>query len=99
MSLVTRPVWEYGQLVVVREPSPDDWPVTATFYDGDGQSVPLDGSDPVAMLNKLGTDGWELVGAPEVFSVVATHTDSGGGRRDRAYWVERRFWLKRRRAS
>jgi hypothetical protein len=97
MQPETRLSWEYAQLLVNREPSPspDFWPISMQLFTGDGQTVPVDGDNPVVALNGLGRDGWELVGPPEVLSVVASHIDSGGQARDRAYWVERRFWLKR----
>ena len=55
----------------------------------------LDEADEVVALCKLGGLGWELVGPPHVLSAVATHVDSGGFGRDRAYWVEKNYWLKR----
>jgi hypothetical protein len=96
-----RTVWEYAVLVVLREPTPDGpWPISATLFQGDGSDVTIeDPSNLARVLGGLGRDGWELVGAPEVASVVATHHDSGGRQRDRGYWVERRFWFKRAGAS
>lgn len=96
MPLAARPTWEYAEILVVREPTPrSEWPITATVYYGDGRATSVDGDNPVVILNDLGRDGWELVGPPEVLNVVAAHVDSGGLSRDRAYWVERRFWLRR----
>lgn len=96
-----RITWEYAQVVQSREPAPvKGWPIAAVLHLGGGDEIALDDADNVMRaLDSLGQDGWELVGPPEVFSVVATHVDSGGGQRDRAYWVERRFWLKRQRRS
>ena len=99
MAIGERAHWEYGQLVFTREPpkNPNDpWLVQCVFYQGKGtDGIPLKGDDPVKVLNDFGRDEWELVGSPETASIIGTYTDAAGSSRDRAVWVERRFWLKR----
>lgn len=51
--------------------------------------------DALAVLNSLGAQGWELIGSPEMQNEVDRPDD---GTYDRAYWVDRTFWLKRRMA-
>jgi hypothetical protein len=99
MSIGSGSGWEYLQLAISREPSPGQWPISSWLHRGQGRDPEeVKGTDPATLLNELGRDGWELVGPPEVLSVISTHVDSGDTSREREHWVERRFWLKRRRA-
>jgi hypothetical protein len=98
MTLQNPPTWEYAQLALEREPKPGgDWPIRAFLHLELQGAVEITYTDTVALINDLGRQGWELLGPPEVVNVAAVHTDSGGLHRQRAYWVERRFWLKRNR--
>lgn len=71
------------------------WPTSAKVEINDGETVDLGSMTPIGALTKLGGDGWELVGAPEVQNAVLPVKDSDGVSLDRAFWVERRFWFKR----
>jgi hypothetical protein len=97
------PQWEYGQLVLSRRPAKnphDEWPVRSAFHAGKASDPQqLDGADPLQLLNRLGRDGWELVGPPDVANTVTTFVDLAGATRERVDWLERRFWLKRLRTA
>jgi hypothetical protein len=87
--------WEYMQIVVNRDPGQDKWPVTLGYFQGAGEFVPLPTDDIGEVLDSFGLEGWELVGPPETQHAVAGTPSFGGAFIDRAFWVERRFWLKR----
>lgn len=88
--------WEYAVVRCYRDPGESTGVVKSWFY-GPGQTAwaELDGSNTCALLNTYGTEGWELMGPPETQNAVFTYHASNDTWHDRAYWVERTFWLKR----
>lgn len=101
--------WEYATLHFDLEIRGDLWNLTVTFLDSGSPSKgrPVwsgemgDENYPgtVALLNKCGTNGWELVGPPAVQNAFVNIESSGGRKLEKGQWIERDFWLRRRVAT
>ena len=50
---------------------------------------------PKAQVDKLGFEGWEMVGNPVSQNAVFTYKAANGTWHDRSYWVTRDYWFKR----
>lgn len=89
--------WEYARLKLTCDPGKD-----ITVYYG---YLALPGSASwkelgvvesiINAINDLGREGWELVGPPNDLNSVFTYKAGNDTWHDRAYFVERDFWLKR----
>lgn len=52
-------------------------------------------SNPKSVIDKLGSEGWEIVGNPISQNAVFTYKAASGVWHDRASWIEKDFWFKR----
>jgi hypothetical protein len=60
-----------------------------------GESEAREAANLLDVINALGADGWELMGAPETQNAIVPIRTHDGGYNESARWVQRRFWLKR----
>lgn len=60
-----------------------------------GDSEEQEAQNLIGVMNGLGAEGWELMGAPETQNAVVDMRSHDGSYRESARWVQRRFWLKR----
>jgi hypothetical protein len=89
--------WEYAQLRLTRDPGKDGVPVygwLALPEDETWQSLG-ELEESRSLINKLGSEGWEMVGSPTSQAAVFTYKAANDVWHDRGYWVERDFWFKR----
>jgi hypothetical protein len=89
--------WEYSHLVLTCDPGKDPTEARGYLALPDATAWKELGlvANITALLNELGRDGWELVGAPSDLNAVYSYQAANSTWHDRAYFVERRFWLKR----
>jgi len=83
------------QVIGARDPATKGWPITVTIMHASGESEQQEALNLIGVMNQLGDEGWELVGAPETQHAVVDMRSHDGGYRETARWVHRRFWLKR----
>jgi hypothetical protein len=89
--------WEYAQLHLSYDPGAAD----ASIYGwlalpDDDEWQKLGKVEKLrALINRLGSEGWEMVGGPSSQNSVFTYQAGNDTWHDRAYWVERDFWFKR----
>jgi hypothetical protein len=88
--------WEYAQLILTMDPGEAGAPVTGLLKlpDQDDQTK-LKVTDSLKFINRLGLEGWEIVGPPISQNAVFTYKSKSDVWHDRAYWVERVYWFKR----
>ena len=88
--------WEYARLKLTCDPGVG---ITVYGYLGlpDTSSWKELGviESQTQLINSLGQEGWELVGSPTDLNAVYTYKAGNDTWHDRAYFVEREFWLKR----
>lgn len=89
--------WEYAQLYLHRDTMAptSPWPRTRRWTGPDGAEQDLGAETVLAALNRLGAEGWELVGPPEVENVTSVLRNGTGGERTAALWTAKTFWLRR----
>lgn len=69
---MTRTAYEYGQLIVYRDTTApggntSDWPVKGVWYEGASEGAEVtDLGLGMTLLNRLGREGWQMVGAPQI---------------------------------
>lgn len=93
------------QRVVTELDDHDLWPIKYTLFEGGHPGVePTPESGLIGLLDQLGSQGWELLGAPEVYSYAYPMKNKGkknpGAVAEDFYntssdWVSRRFWFRR----
>ena len=90
--------WEYALLRFTRDPGADvmksqGWLLTPETDDWKR----IDDEKPSALreANRLGAEGWELIGPPISQDSVFTYKAANETWHDRAYWIERDFWFRR----
>jgi len=89
-------VWEYLLLRYTRDPGADTMDIQGwLLIPGAEDWKKLEDKSPHKEVNRLGSDGWELVSAPVSQDSVFSYKAANETWHDRAYWVERDFWFKR----
>ena len=90
---VVRRAWEYAVLLYTKDPAHAQNPVRAwlTLPGKEQEEV----TDHKGLVNELGSEGWEMVGPPDMLNAVFTYHASNDTWHDRAYWVEAWFYFKR----
>ena len=84
------------QVIGVRDPSAQGWPIKVKILHASGESEEQEAAaNLIGVMNRLGAEGWEILGAPENQNVVADLRSHDGSYRESSRWVQRRFWLKR----
>jgi hypothetical protein len=95
MHLMAR-MWEYATITLTRDPGEADWtPNIWLWLPGATEAQKITDVDFFTTLNALGSDGWEMVGMPSTQDAVFTYKAANDTWHDRAYWVEKVYWLKR----
>jgi hypothetical protein len=89
--------WEYAQLKLTRDPGSDINIVYGYLGLPDETTWTELGAlkNTLTTLNDLGKKGWALLGPPSDVNSVFSYKAGNETWHDRAYWVERDFWLKR----
>lgn len=94
--------WEYAQLRLTCDPGKEGVPVYGWLSlpgDEKFQSLGELKESTARIVNKLGAEGWEMVGGPTSQNAVFTYKAASDVWHDRAYWVERDYWFKRQAKS
>jgi hypothetical protein len=92
-----RESWEYATLNLKRDPRNGDVTGFLAFPGDDKWSELGKVESPLSILNRVGADGWELVGQPS-YEHAAFKTDPLPKAEygvDRAWWIEARYVFKR----
>ena len=96
---VGRSKWEYLFLSTAVDPGADGWDTKLPqwWMWGPGDEKYKDaGTTPFAvLLNRLGSEGWELIGPPNAQKAVFTYKAANDTWHDRSYNVETTWVLKR----
>jgi hypothetical protein len=89
--------WEYTQLRLTCDPGQDGMPIHGWLAPPGSESWEKLGvlAKPKSVIDKLGSEGWEMVGGPTSQNSVFTYKASNDTWHDRSYWVERDYWFKR----
>lgn len=92
--------FEYALVRQSRDPQKTDDPRVDLAVPGDTQFKQMkipgsDGAHFLDFLNRMGVDGWELIGPPSVRNVAMTYKNDQDHWMDFADWSQRDFWLKR----
>ena len=93
--------WEYAQLRFTCDPGVDGLPIYGWLtYPPDTKWKELGKIESVgSLMNRLGKEGWEMVGTPVSQNAVFSYKAANETWHDRAYWVTRDFWFKREAVS
>lgn len=90
--------WEYLSLIQKRHPM-DDWAITISVTGPGGvDEDDIRGVRLVDVMNRLGSDGWEVIGPPHVSNLISAEEvplPSGPAPLDSVMWLMRQFWFKR----
>jgi hypothetical protein len=90
--------WEYALLRFTRDPGNDVMSFHGWLFTpgaDDWKQLNDEKLSHTKEVNRLGAEGWELIGPPISQDSVFTYKAANGTWHDRAYWVERDFWFKR----
>jgi hypothetical protein len=87
-----RPAWEYATLICMANPGRGTEYRAWLRLPGQPQQ---EVEDQDGVLTRLGSDGWELVGPPNVFNAAIRINTAAGTWYDRACWAEMWFYFKR----
>jgi hypothetical protein len=89
--------WEYAQLRLTCDPGKDGVPVEGWLALPGDESWQKLGvlEESRSTVNRLGSEGWEMVGSPTSQNAVFTYKAANDIWHDRAYWVSRDYWFKR----
>lgn len=89
--------WEYAQLRLTCDPAEKGVPVKgwlALPWDEKWQELGVL-EESRSLINKLGSEGWEMVGSPTSENAVFTYKAASEVWHDKAAWVSRDYWFKR----
>lgn len=89
--------WEYAQLRLTCDPGEKGVPVHGWL------ALPADETwqklgileESRSLINKLGAEGWEMVGGPQTENAVFTYKAASGVWHDKGCWVQKDYWFKR----
>jgi hypothetical protein len=92
--------FQYTQIRQYRDPQKSDDPKVYVCGPEDDAyrhlEVPgADGKHLLELFNRMGADGWELLGPPSRKNVAVTYKNDAGHWMDTADWSDQIFWFKR----
>lgn len=89
--------WEYAQLRLTRDPGAEGMAVKGWLALPGDESWQKLGvlEESRSLINRLGSEGWEMVGSPTSQNAVFTYKAANQTWHDKASWVSRDYWFKR----